>query len=246
MSETKSISIYSQLASIDVSEHVKQKGAYDYLSWTYAVDFLKKEYPKAQIEVMTSDEGHPFFKTEVGFFVQVKVTIDGLECAEWLPVLDNRSKVLKQPDAYQVNTSIKRCMTKAIALHGLGINVYAGEDLRQYDVEDPEDPEDSPSTTNGKPKPAAKKKSPAAKKKVEAETKTNGSQGLNKQDILDALRGAVSEDVLNDKQAVFNVADKLFNEGKKGFNANKLKALSADKLNLVLDEIKKQIEEINK
>ena len=237
MSEAKSI--YSQLADIDVSEHVKQKGAYDYLSWTHAVDALKKVYPKAQIEVMTSDEGHPFFKTEVGFFVQVKVTIDGLACAEWLPVLDNRNKVLKQPDAYQVNTSIKRCMTKAIALHGLGINVYAGEDLRQYDVEDPEDPEDPPSTTNGKP--AAKKKSPATKK-VEA----NGSQGLNKKDILDALRGAVGEDVLNDKQAVFNVADKLFNEGKKGFNANKLKALSADKLNLVLDEIKKQIEEINK
>ena len=239
MSETKSI--YGQLADIDVSEHVKKKGAYDYLSWTHAVDFLKKEYPKAQIEVMTSDEGHPFFKTEVGFFVQVKVTVDGLACAEWLPVLDNRNKVLKQPDAYQVNTSIKRCMTKAIALHGLGINVYAGEDLRQYDVEDPEDP---PSTTNGKSKSKpTTKKSSTDKKKVEAET--NGSQGLNKKDILDALRGAVGEDVLNDKQAVFNVADRLFNEGKKGFNASRLKALSADKLNLILDEIKKQIEELN-
>jgi len=242
VSETKSI--YGQLANIDVSEHVKKKGAYDYLSWTHAVDALKKVYPKAQIEVMTSDEGHPFFKTEVGFFVQVKVTVDGLACAEWLPVLDNRNKVLKQPDAYQVNTSIKRCMTKAIALHGLGINVYAGEDLTQYDVEDPEDPEDPPSTTNGKPEPAAKKKSPAAKKKVEADT--NGSQGLNKKEILEALRESVSVDVLNDKQAVFNVADRLFNEGKKGFDASRLKSLSADKLNLVLDEIKKQIEEINK
>jgi hypothetical protein len=243
VSETKSI--YGQLANIDVSEHVKKKGAYDYLSWTHAVDFLKKEYPKAQIEVMTSDEGHPFFKTEVGFFVQVKVTVDGLACAEWLPVLDNRNKVLKQPDAYQVNTSIKRCMTKAIALHGLGINVYAGEDLRQYDVEDPEDPEDPPSTTNGKSKSKPAKKSSTDKKKVEAETKTNGSQGLTKDEILDALRGAVGEDVLNDKQAVFNVADKLFNEGKKGFNASKLTALPVDKLNLVLDEIKKQIEELN-
>ena len=242
MSETKSI--YGQLANIDVSEHVKKKGAYDYLSWTHAVDALKKVYPKAQIEVMTSDEGHPFFKTEVGFFVQVKVTVDGLACAEWLPVLDNRNKVLKQPDAYQVNTSIKRCMTKAIALHGLGINVYAGEDLTQYDVEDPEDPEDPPSTTNGKPEPAAKKKSSAAKKKVEADT--NGSQGLNKKEILEALRESVSVDVLNDKQAVFNVADKLFNEGRKGFNASKLTALPVDKLNLVLDEIKKQIEEVNK
>ena len=245
MSETKSI--YGQLSNIDVSEHVKQKGAYDYLSWTHAVDALKKVYPKAQIEVMTSDEGHPFFKTEVGFFVQVRVTVDGLACAEWLPVLDNRNKVLKQPDAYQVNTSIKRCMTKAIALHGLGINVYAGEDLTQYDVETPEDPEDPPSTTNGKSKSKpTTKKSSTDKKKVEAETKTNGSQDLNKKEILDALRESIGEDVLNDKQAVFNVADRLFNEGKKGFNASKLIALPADKLNLVLDEIKKQIEEINK
>ena len=60
------------------------------------------------------------------------------------------------------------------------------------------------------------------------------------------MRESVSVDVLNDNQAVFNVADRLFNEGKKGFDGKKLNALTADKLSLILDEIKKQIEEINK
>ena len=116
--------------------------------------------------------------------------------------------------------------------------------------EDEADDFKNPATDNGsqgKPEPEpkpAKKKSSTDKKKIEADT--NGSQVLNKSEILDALRGAVGEDVLNDKQAVFNVADRLFNEGKKGFNASKLTALPVDKLNLVLDEIKKQIEEINK
>ena len=85
-----------------------------------------------------------------------------------------------------------------------------------------------------------KKKSPTANEKVEADT--NG----NKKEILEALRESVSVDVLNDNQAVFNVADRLFNEGKKGFDGKKLNALTADKLSLILDEIKKQIEEINK
>ena len=85
-----------------------------------------------------------------------------------------------------------------------------------------------------------KKKSPTANEKVEADT--NGY----KKEILEALRESVSVDVLNDNQAVFNVADRLFNEGKKGFDGKKLNALTADKLSLILDEIKKQIEEINK
>ena len=85
-----------------------------------------------------------------------------------------------------------------------------------------------------------KKKSPTANEKVEADT------NCNKKEILEALRESVSVDVLNDNQAVFNVADRLFNEGKKGFDGKKLNALTADKLSLILDEIKKQIEEINK
>ena len=235
MSETKSI--YSQLASIDVSGKTEKKGKFTYLSWTYAVDQLLQVYPEAKMEVSTNPDGLPFFSSGNGVFVHCKVTVDGVTREQWHPVMDFKNKSVVSPDACQIHTSIQRCMTKAIAMHGLGLNIYAGEDLPLVEAD-----EDPPSATNGKPEPA-KKKSPTSKK-VEAET--NGSQGLNKKEILEALRESVSVDVLNDKQAVFNVADKLFNEGKKGFNANKLTALPADKLNLVLDEIKKQIEEINK
>ena len=94
--------------------------------------------------------------------------------------------------------------------------------------EDEADDFKNPSTDNGsQPEPEPEPK-PAKKKG----------------DILEALREAVI--MLDDKQAVFNTADKLFSEGQKSFNASKLKALSADKLELVLDNIKKQIEEINK
>jgi len=217
VSETKSI--YSQLASIDTSGKTEKKGKFTYLSWTYAVDQLLQVYPEAKMEVSTNPDGLPFFSSGNGVFVHCKVTVDGVTREQWHPVMDFKNKSVASPDACQIHTSIQRCMTKAIAMHGLGLNIYAGEDLPL--VEADEDLEDPASTTNG-------------------------SQSLTKKEILEALRGAVGRDVLDDKQAVFNVADKLFNEGKKGFNANKLKALSADKLNLVLDEIKKQIEEINK
>lgn len=243
MTETKSI--YSQLASIDVSGKTEKKGKFTYLSWTYAVDQLLQVYPEAKMEVSTNPDGLPFFSSGNGVFVHCKVTVDGVTREQWHPVMDFKNKSVASPDACQIHTSIQRCMTKAIAMHGLGLNIYAGEDLPL--VEADEDPEDPPSTANGKSKSKpTTKKSSTDKKKVEAETKTNGSQGLTKDEILEALRGAVGKDVLDDKQAVFNVADKLFNEGKKGFNASKLTALPVDKLNLVLDEIKKQIEEINK
>ena len=80
--------------------------------------------------------------------------------------------------------------------------------------------------------------------KSEEEADDFKKPSTEKGDILEALREAVV--MLDDKQAVFNTADKLFSEGQKSFDANKLKALSADKLELVLDNIKKQIEEINK
>ena len=217
MSETKSI--YGQLASIDVSGKTEKKGKFTYLSWTYAVDQLLQVYPEAKMEVSTNPDGLPFFSFGNGVFVHCKVTVDGVTREQWHPVMDFKNKSVESPDACQIHTSIQRCMTKAIAMHGLGLNIYAGEDLPL--VEADEDPEDPPSTTNG-------------------------SQSLTKKEILEALRGAVGKDVLNDKEAVFNVADRLFNEGKKGFNASKLTALPVDKLNLILDEIKKQIEEINK
>jgi hypothetical protein len=119
---------FTQLASIDVSEHVEKKGEFTYLSWAWAVDRLRKAYPDATWEVKRFD-GAPYLKTDCGYFVEVAVTVNGVTLSQIHPVLDGRNRPIAEPNAFDINTSIQRCLVKAIALHGLGLYVYAGEDL---------------------------------------------------------------------------------------------------------------------
>ncbi len=72
-------------------------------------------------------------QTEAGCFVQVTVWSGGIARTQVHPVLDNRNQTLEKPNAFQINTSIQRCLAKAIALHGLGLYIYAGEDLPHED-----------------------------------------------------------------------------------------------------------------
>ena len=119
---------FIELAKIDVSEHIEKKGKFSYLSWAYAVDRLRSIDQTATWEVIRFD-GLPFLKTECGYFVEVAVTVKGVTLSQIHPVLDNFNKPIQQPNSFQINTSIQRCLIKAIALHGLGLYIYAGEDL---------------------------------------------------------------------------------------------------------------------
>jgi hypothetical protein len=119
---------YTDLAKIDVSEHIEKKGKFSYLSWAWAVDQLRRVHPTASWEVVRF-EGMPYMKTECGYFVEVAVTVNGITLSQIHPILDNSNKPIAKPNAFQINTSIQRCLVKAIALHGLGLYVYAGEDL---------------------------------------------------------------------------------------------------------------------
>jgi hypothetical protein len=119
---------YTELSKIDVSEHTEKKGKFSYLSWAWAVDQLRKCHPDATWEVIRFD-GMPFMKTECGYFVEVAVTVNGITLSQIHPVLNNHNKPIAQPNAFEINTSIQRCLVKAIALHGLGLYIYAGEDL---------------------------------------------------------------------------------------------------------------------
>ena len=95
---------------------------------------LLEEFPKATWEVHTYfDNGveTPYMRTEAGAFVQVTVSIDSVRRTQVHPVLDHMNKTVTEPNAFQVNNSIQRCLAKAIALHGLGLYIYAGEDLPQ-------------------------------------------------------------------------------------------------------------------
>jgi hypothetical protein len=122
------LSSFEKLAKINVNEHAEKKGKFTYLSWAWAVDVLRKAEPSATWEVIRFN-GLPFLKTEAGFFVEVSVTVQGITLAQLHPVLDNNNKPITTPNAFQINTSIQRCLVKAIALHGLGLYIYAGEDL---------------------------------------------------------------------------------------------------------------------
>jgi hypothetical protein len=119
---------FTKLASIDVSEHIEKKGEFSYLSWAWAIDRLRKAHPDATWEVKRFD-GVPYLKTECGYFVEVAVSVAGVTLSQIHPVLDGRNRPIKEPNAFDINTSIQRCLVKAIALHGLGLYVYAGEDL---------------------------------------------------------------------------------------------------------------------
>ena len=119
---------FKQLAAIDVSPYVEKKGPFTYLSWPYAVAQLRLADPEARWEVRRFD-GLPYLVTEIGYFVEVAVTVQGLTLSQIHPVLDGRNRPITQPTVFDINTSIQRALVKAIALHGLGLNVYAGEDL---------------------------------------------------------------------------------------------------------------------
>ena len=126
-------STFDKLFKIDVSKYVKKKGNFNYLSWAYAVQELKKVCPTARWGVTKAEDGSPFFKTECGFFVEVWVDVDGVNLSQVHPVLDNRNNPIEKPNNFQINTSIQRALAKAIALHGLGLYIFAGEDLPEAD-----------------------------------------------------------------------------------------------------------------
>lgn len=132
MSQTTNNNYFAELAAVNVSDHLEKKGQFSYLSWPYAVSKLRMFDETATWEIKRFD-GLPYQTTDCGTFVEVAVTVKGVTLSQIHPVLDGQNKTIPVPSAFQINTSIQRCLVKAIALHGLGIGVYAGEDLPHAD-----------------------------------------------------------------------------------------------------------------
>ena len=136
-------SVWHNLSRFDVSKEVEQKGRFDYLSWAWAWAYVKEKYPSATFEKHifrdNQDNPLPFMRDTKGHtYVAVTVTIQGLSHTEIMPVLDFRNKSVPHPDGFEVNKAHQRCLVKAIAFHGLGLNLYAGEDL-PLDLDDDTD-----------------------------------------------------------------------------------------------------------
>jgi hypothetical protein len=114
---------YIKLAAVDISKQIEKKQNLSYLSWPFAVDQLMRHDPQANWEFHA-----PEMYGET-MMISCTVTAFGKPVKMHLPVMDHRNQAVKNPDAFVVNKNMMRCLVKAIACHGLGINVYAGEDL---------------------------------------------------------------------------------------------------------------------
>ena len=129
--------VFETLNKVDVSQYTEKKGKFNYLSWSYAVRELLKVCPTATWEIHTfknvDGTDQPYMKNGTGAYVQVSGDVEGIIRSQSHPVLDNRNNTIENPNAFQINTSIQRCLAKAIALHGLGLYIFAGEDLPEPD-----------------------------------------------------------------------------------------------------------------
>lgn len=150
MAESKK-SVFEVLNAINVNGHTESKNGLTYLSWAWAWAEVKKAFPLASYTIYENADGWNYFTDGKTCWVKTGVTIEGLEHIEYLPVMDfkNKSIPVGNVTSFDVNKSIQRSLTKAVARHGLGLYIYAGEDL-------PEAEEEAPA-----PKNTASKKTPA-------------------------------------------------------------------------------------
>lgn len=123
--------VFKELNKVNVNEHTESKGKFTYLSWAWAWAEVKKKFPLATYTVYENKDDLLYHTDGKTCWVKTGVTIEGLEHIEYLPVLDfsNKSVPLDKITSMNANTAIQRSLTKAIARHGLGLYIYAGEDL---------------------------------------------------------------------------------------------------------------------
>ena len=125
------MSVFETLNAVNVNEHTEKKNGLTYLSWAWAWAEVKKQYPEATYTIYENADGWFYHTDGKTAWVKTGVTIDGLEHIEYLPVMDYRNKSIPVDSvtSFDVNKAIQRSLTKACARHGLGLYVYASEDL---------------------------------------------------------------------------------------------------------------------
>lgn len=135
MATTEKKSVFATLSTIDVGEHIERKNGLSYLSWAWAWHYVKASFPAASYTIYENAEGRPYFDDGRTAWVKTGVTIEGLEHIEYLPIMDhyNKSIPLERITSMDMNKAIQRSLTKALARHGLGLYIYAGEDLPDAD-----------------------------------------------------------------------------------------------------------------
>ena len=132
---------FVELNNINVNGKTEKKNGLTYLSWPFAWGEVKKLHPDATYTIYENADGLFYHTDGRTCWVKTGVTVNGIEHIEYLPVMDfkNRSIPVEQVTSFDVNKAIQRSLTKAVARHGLGLYIYAGEDLRESEA-----PEEKP------------------------------------------------------------------------------------------------------
>lgn len=135
---------FADLRSVDVGPYVEKKNGLSYLSWAWAVDQLLQRDPSASWDYRfgidpASGQSVPYVCIGQTAMVFCTVRAFGVERTAQLPVMNHKNQPIPNPDAFQVNTAMQRALAKAIALHGLSLYIYAGEDLPPEEIK-PEPP----------------------------------------------------------------------------------------------------------
>lgn len=133
---------FAQLNNINVNDKTEKKNGLTYLSWAWAWGEVKKLYPDATYTIYENESGWNYHTDGRTCWVKTGCTVNGIEHIEYLPVMDhrNRSIPLDQVTSFDVNKAIQRSLTKALARHGLGLYIYAGEDLPEEEKSRPAAP----------------------------------------------------------------------------------------------------------
>lgn len=165
------LSTFDTLSQINVNEYTEKRGQFTYLSWSHAWAEVKKRFPSATYTYYVNPETHqPYsFEEKVGGFCHTSVTIDGETLQMWLPILNYNNKTILEPNSFDINSCLMRCLTKNLAMFGLGFYIYKNESFPS------EEADEKPA-----PKPKAKAK-PKAKKIPEVTLLVdNWEEALNK------------------------------------------------------------------
>lgn len=160
--------VFEELSKVDLGDHIEKKNGLSYVSWAFAWAEFKKRYPDATYTVWKNENNLPYVYDGLGYMVFTSVTADGQTHEMWLPVMDGNNKAMKaEPYTYKtkygektveaatmfdVNKTIMRCLVKNLAMFGLGLYIYAGEDLPEVDSEPKEQKAENPKPTETKPK----------------------------------------------------------------------------------------------
>ena len=133
---------FAALNAINVNGKTEKKNGLTYLSWAWAWGEVKKLHPDATYTIYENAAGWNYHSDGNTCWVKTGVTINGIEHIEYLPVMDHRNKSIPAASvtSFDVNKAIQRSLTKACARHGLGLYIYAGEDLPEDEAAKPAEP----------------------------------------------------------------------------------------------------------